>query len=534
MRNTSTPSAGPGRAPLAYGAALLLMVFLGLAAVATAPLEQGFTYALDDAYIHLAMARNLAEHGVWGVTRHGFSASSSSPLWTLLLAPTQALLPAPVLAPLALNLAFAFALVGVAARMLRRDGVPDRPAMAVLTLLVVGAPLAPLVLSGMEHVGHALVMLMLLERGSAWLVQDEPERRETLAVCALMTVAAGLRLESLALVPAAAAWLCLRGRPAHAALFATAGLWPVAAFGAWSMAHGWGFLPEPVILKAALPAGAEGMARLEARLGVITSNLRNTYFLGILVPMAAALGWEIRRAWPARAVALAAFAYVAVLQVTLGRTGWFFRYEAYLAVSGLMLVASTALSPRARDRLTSAVRPAVAWSVCALVVAFLLARGARSHVDTPAACEEIHDQQRQMAGILGEAEGLERVAINDIGAVAYFTDLEIVDLVGLATREIGDLRRAGTFDREHVGALLAERGVDWVVGYPQWVGPLVPSDWIEVGHWRLSRRPVVVAGDTVTFYARDAEGAARLADRLRAYAPRLPATVRSVVAGPPP
>jgi hypothetical protein len=36
-----------------------------------------FTYALDDAYIHLAMAKNFPL-GVWGTTRYEFSSSSSS------------------------------------------------------------------------------------------------------------------------------------------------------------------------------------------------------------------------------------------------------------------------------------------------------------------------------------------------------------------------------------------------------------------------------------------------------------------------
>ena len=44
-----------------------------------------FIYAFDDAYIHLAIARNLGQHGVWGVTQYGFTSSVWSLLWPLLL-----------------------------------------------------------------------------------------------------------------------------------------------------------------------------------------------------------------------------------------------------------------------------------------------------------------------------------------------------------------------------------------------------------------------------------------------------------------
>src|SRR5438477_7234491 len=69
-----------------FAAIGLLWVSVAALLVISARQNNGrMMYALDDAYIHMAMAKNFAQHGVWGITSHGFSSSSSSLLWTLLL-----------------------------------------------------------------------------------------------------------------------------------------------------------------------------------------------------------------------------------------------------------------------------------------------------------------------------------------------------------------------------------------------------------------------------------------------------------------
>src|SRR4051812_38397661 len=64
-------------------------------------------YALDDAYIHMAIAKNLALHGVWGVRADSFAAASSSPLWTALLGAVFTTVGVRDAVPLCLNTVFA-------------------------------------------------------------------------------------------------------------------------------------------------------------------------------------------------------------------------------------------------------------------------------------------------------------------------------------------------------------------------------------------------------------------------------------------
>ena len=76
-------------------------------------------YTLDDAYIHMAMAKNLARYGVYGVTRFEFSSASSSPVWTLLVALFYFIFGVHGATPLILNI-FVSSLVVVAAYLLMR------------------------------------------------------------------------------------------------------------------------------------------------------------------------------------------------------------------------------------------------------------------------------------------------------------------------------------------------------------------------------------------------------------------------------
>jgi asparagine N-glycosylation enzyme membrane subunit Stt3 len=65
--------------------AIYVLSLLFLINRATANTGGKLTYIYDDAYIHMAMAKNLVNHGVWGATPHEFTSTTSSPILKPLL-----------------------------------------------------------------------------------------------------------------------------------------------------------------------------------------------------------------------------------------------------------------------------------------------------------------------------------------------------------------------------------------------------------------------------------------------------------------
>ena len=113
----------PRRLPsglIVAGVALVVLLVQLLQGVRLA--DGRWVYSLDDAYIHLVLARNLAFHGMLGMAPDDFAACSSSPLWTVLLASAMKLVGARDWLPGLLNFAFTLlALLAVDRILARRD-----------------------------------------------------------------------------------------------------------------------------------------------------------------------------------------------------------------------------------------------------------------------------------------------------------------------------------------------------------------------------------------------------------------------------
>jgi hypothetical protein len=482
-----------------------------------------FVYALDDTYIHVVLARTLAEDGTWGIAPGTFASCSSSPLWTALLAGAFVVAGAAVALPGVLALLCASLLLAEAHRGLLGFGAGPAARFAILLAMALATPLVTLVFVANEHALHALFTLALAVAGVRALAREDAASSGAPLLGALAAGTVATRYEGVLLVAVVAALLACRRRWRPAAASALGGAAPVIAFGLFSLAHGASFLPDSVLMKAKYP-WADLATKILAYLGpsAISEALKTPALAALVIGAAILLVLRLRRTrrfWEPVPLLLFLFVATALLHMDLARTGEFFRYEAYLIALGVFAT-GLALTERPGGR-------ALATAAVLLLVAAPLAwRSFAALRDTPVATGNIYQQQFQTASFLRDHYAGAAVAVNDIGLVNFLADIRCLDLWGLANRDVAAARRRGVYGPETMRALAETEGAGVAVVFERWFARFggLPPEWERVGQWTIPDN-VACGSPTVSFFATRASARGGLASSLREYSSRLPAAV---------
>ena len=221
--------------PLLPSLAVFLASLAAALRVALRSTDGRLIYALDDAYIHMAVAKTLATHGIWGCTPFHFSSSSSSLLWTFVLGVAYRAFGVRDWIPLVLNVAFAIGTLLVADVAMARFGAPAVLRASALLGIVIAFPLAGMVLMGMEHILHLLLTIGFAAAAVLALTKtsvDESEhlkRRRTLALCVLGALLGASRYEGFFLIGLVCLAFLARRQLTRAVSVGVASLLPVAA-----------------------------------------------------------------------------------------------------------------------------------------------------------------------------------------------------------------------------------------------------------------------------------------------------------------
>jgi hypothetical protein len=500
--------------------ALAITAFLCLAAAELVAVlfvnGGGFSYTLDDPYIHLALAENILR-GHYGVNLQEFSSPSSSVLWPFLLVPLVAF-PHADLVLLGLNLLLSLGCLLLFDRVLCQadraaGGLPlsGRVRFLFLLFFILASNLVGLNFLGMEHVLQLLVVLQMV----SGLIRFSREGVVTPATWLAIVVAPLIRYECLAVSGAALLFFMLQRnilRPLVAGLLIGALL---VAFSLFLLAIGQEYLPSSVLVKSAV---------VESGLGKLTTNLgKNFVFPQAWIMLGGLLllvRHGCRKSLPLQERQLAAVSALAVfLHLMVGRFGWYFRYEIYMWVLEILV-----LLYLNRGYLKQAVvveRRKSPIVIGMLVFLIPLEFHVESIVYGPRAAGNIYYQQYQMRRFVVDYYR-DSVAVNDLGWVSFGNDHYVLDLWGLASREAYKLRSTATsalwlvdITRQHdVGLVMIYHNEKY---FPQ-----LPESWIKIGELKLRDRKFTASDTRVHFFATHPEAVGKINASLQQFVPTLP------------
>ncbi|KPL18009.1 MAG: hypothetical protein AMJ92_10050 [candidate division Zixibacteria bacterium SM23_81] len=523
-----------------------LAVFWGtIAILLTLSVKQNqghLVYGLDDPYIHMAIAKNFAQHGVWGINKEGFTSSSSSPLWTLVISLIYFLLGRSEVSPFVLNCIFGTLLILSAYFLFRKYGIGLLFVCLGLLAITFLTPLPALIFFGQEHIMHALITILFVYFSAKILSDEKSSKKRYILWSILAALVTMARYEGLFLILVVSVLLLLRRKPILSLGLGGAGLLPIIIYGVISISNGWYFLPNPILLKGQVPR----FSSLSGIINFFSHSVDNLYnqmksapdmqilILGALIIFLFQYSKQ-KGIWRDTRIMMVIFITGALLHMQFAKTGWYNRYEAYLVALGLFVMV-IGMGDLLSRKLSFAVRRSLMLKYIAeaLIILIILvsfdSRAIKSLKSTPQATTNIYEQQYQMGLFLKEFYQGKSVAANDIGAINYLADFECLDLWGLGNYEITELLRKGRYDRLQISNLARQKNVRIAIIYESWFKGCggIPSQWNKVGAWKIYNN--LVCGDnTVSFYAVDPSEEYSLNKNLRAFSSRLPKNVEQVV-----
>lgn len=488
-----------------------------------------FVYPLDDTYIHLSMAEQIAK-GEYGINPHQFASADSSIIYPFLLVPFAGTEFHQYL-PLILNaLALLAGLVLMHKILLKSGFLAELAAGPLMLLILVVAPVSMnmigVAMLGMEQILHVLTVLAALLGVVLW----HEERRVNAYLIAAILIGPLIRYEATGLSLLLALMVFIEGKRKAGAALAVAATAPLFGFSWFLYAHEGTLLPNSVLRKislAKLTVGENGSLLLKNFNGgdyevVAWVLLAFAGVFAILLAMPA-----VRRDRLALRMGLIALASL-VGQVFIGRNGWGNRHETYVIVLSMM-----AFFVAVRPLLQSQNRLGRVGALLAAGVLLLpLTHFARQTITFgPLSMRNIYDQQWQMARFARDYVQAP-VAVNDIGLPSYRNDNIILDLWGLAS-DPALKAWAARAPRGWINDLAKANNADLAMVYESWILPGVGPGWTKIGYLKLRGMRYSAAGQWVTFFATNHAAVPHLQAMMRAFRKSLPDPLMLDILNPP-
>lgn len=447
-----------------------------------------FTYPLDDTYIHLAVARTLADVGVWGLQGADPAAASSSPVFACLLALVRLLFGefGFLWAPLWINAIFMGLTVMLWGRIL--EGHPHR--FIFLGVLSLAIPLPVIGFLGMEHSLQVFITTALLWIASQAIAENRRDKGASWGIFFLSAIAVGVRYESLAIVLPLVGFTLLRRQWWIAVALVLGSILPILGFGLlWIQNGGW-MLPNPVMIKPLTHVQGMGFTKY------VVSFFSNAFAhasglmtVAVLIATVTGLSSNARRRFDVvlndwRWIFGSTVVFAAMAQLIFGKVGWLYRYEAWLVGLAALSIASTWGNSQRRSTV---------YLTLSLLFLFGVVRAGFSMKMAVQAPFDRWLEHATPADFVLKNYANQTIVANDIGHLAWASpSTRVLDLYGLANNESASMRvtKRTTPDAIMAWSLKEKASIAIVqICWPE-VSRNLPDEWRLVAVWRIPRNVV--------------------------------------------
>lgn len=494
------------------------------------PSGAGYVYIIDDVYIHLALARNFAEHGVWSVNESGFDSASSSILYTLLLASLIKVFGDWEYYPLVLNIIFGILTIYAVFRYFQ-DFYGKSELVWAMILLLPFSHLYVMTIIGMEHTLHMFLMVLAI-----YLIQknisSDFERKDFRILLLILFFISLVRFESMFFTVGLAFALLLRKAFSKAFWVMIIGFLPIIIFGCVSIREGGFFFPNSVMIKGSYPEGQHFLYNVWviARDGVL---LNPSFYKCLLPPFMILLAFLVKnyRGQNIREILKNETLVITIVSMSLMHALFAFmkfRYENYLMIS-ILLVTIPAVSKFFKKLKLEgfSLNAYMLMTTCGifLLVSVSCYRFLYQHNPLKYSSMGINEQQIEMSRFLGQYYKGQKVIANDIGAISYFSHVQLLDMVGLGSTEVAKMKVENKHsskedfivnNRKFLAEYARKNHYKIAVIYAEWFPGDPPKEWIPVASWTTDVKygPAI---QRVVFYAVDDSEAEILRKKLSTF-----------------
>jgi len=456
-----------------------------------------YIYPLDDAYIHLSISKNLSEYGIWGVTKYEFSSTSSSPLFTLLLATLINFFGNHPSIPLYFNI-----VLGNLLMLIIYINFKDRPFQLLFVYLgfILGVLLKVQMVSGMEHMLQLVIICSCWIYFYRWYQTGFTHKTFERIFYIAISLACITRYESLFFVTPLILFLLFSKKYKTGLFTILLAYIPIIVFGLYSISEGGHFFPNSVLVKG---KHSFSLITLVQSIFNAKNHILATFYLPLgtilLLLLFSGNVFYKKGAMDSLKIAIRenliyAIVFIALIgHLMFASTGWLYRYDAYLIALFVLSIAFAA------DKIGEHISYATIL-VSILFFLFLAEsfkdRYQKGNFTLKYANKNIYDQQIQMARLVKKSFNNSTIVANDIGAITYFTDIKLYDLVGLGSTDILDMKKKhpDQFDY-YINSL----DYDLMMVYDNWFHEINFTNRNKIAQLIIQNNEIC-GGDVVNFY----------------------------------